>query len=55
MGPVDDIALVQQSISPLLYPMPLDYAAGSVMGISIGLSWAASFARPSEVVQATQT
>ena len=52
MGPVDDIALVQQSISPLLYPMPLDYAAGSVMGISIGLSWAASFAKPKEVEQA---
>jgi hypothetical protein len=46
MGPTDSVALVQQSISPLLFPMPIDYAAGSVMGLSIGLSWAASLAQP---------
>ena len=52
MGPTDDIALVQQTISPLLYPMPIDYAAGSVMGVSIGLSWAASLAQSKEEDQA---
>ena len=51
MGPTDGVALMQQSISPLLYPMPIDYAAGSVMGLSIGLSWAASLAQPKEADQ----
>jgi hypothetical protein len=48
IGPTDGVALVQQTISPLLYPMPIDYAAGSVMGLSIGLSWAASLAQPKD-------
>ena len=39
---VSDVALTQQTISPLLNPMPIDYAAGSIMGISIGLSWVVS-------------
>lgn len=51
MGPTDGVALVQQSISPLLFPMPIDYAAGSVMGLSIGLSWAASLAQTKEADQ----
>ena len=51
MGPTDGVALMQQSISPLLYPMPIDYAAGSVMGLSIGLSWAASLAQPKDADQ----
>ena len=51
MGPTDGVALVQQTISPLLYPMPIDYAAGSVMGLSIGLSWAASFAQSKDADQ----
>ena len=51
MGPTDDIALIQQSISPLLYPMPIDYAAGSVMGVSIGLSWFASLTQSKDADQ----
>lgn len=51
MGPTDGVALVQQSISPLLFPMPIDYAAGSIMGLSIGLSWAASLAQTKEADQ----
>lgn len=39
---VSDVAFTQQTISPLLTPMPIDYAAGSIMGISIGLSWVVS-------------
>jgi hypothetical protein len=31
--------------------MPIDYAAGSVMGLSIGLSWAASLAQPKDADQ----
>ena len=52
MGPTDGVALVQQTISSLLYPMPIDYAAGSVMGLSIGLSWAASLAQAKDTDQA---
>jgi hypothetical protein len=51
MGPTDGAALVQQTVSPLLYPMPIDYAAGSVMGLSIGLSWAASLAQTKDPEQ----
>lgn len=51
ISPTDGLALMQQSISPLLYPMPIDYAAGSVMGLSIGLSWAASLAQSKETSQ----
>ncbi|MDP7005412.1 MAG: hypothetical protein QF718_04300 [Phycisphaerales bacterium] len=40
--PVSDVAFAQQSLSQLLFPMPIEYAAGVIMGLSIGLSWAAS-------------
>jgi len=42
---VSDIAFTQNTISPLIFPMPLEYAAGSLMGIPIGLSWGASLAK----------
>jgi hypothetical protein len=42
---VSDIALAKNTISPLIFPMPLEYAAGSLMGIPIGLSWGTSLAK----------
>jgi len=42
INPLSDVAFAQQAISPLLYPMPVAYAAGIVLGVSIGLSWANS-------------
>ncbi len=36
-------ALVTQSIPALSLPMPIDYAAGSLLGVSMGLGWAKSF------------
>jgi hypothetical protein len=43
-APVTDVAIAQQQISPLLFPMPIEYAAGLLIGLSIGLGWAASLA-----------
>jgi hypothetical protein len=40
--PLDE-ALVQQTISHFLLPVPMDYAAGSLTGCAIGLGWARSF------------
>ncbi len=49
LGPVTDVAIAQQQISPLLFPMPIEYAAGLIMGLSIGLGWAVSLAeKPAE-------
>lgn len=45
VSPVSDIAIARQQISPLLFPMPLEYAAGLIIGLSIGLGWAASLAQ----------
>ncbi len=36
-------AYVTQSIPALSLPMPIDYAAGSLLGVSMGLGWAKSF------------
>jgi hypothetical protein len=44
ISPFSDVAFAQQEIAPLLYPMPMAYAAGIVMGVSVGLSWAVSLA-----------
>ncbi|MBT4584877.1 MAG: hypothetical protein HOC93_07350 [Phycisphaerae bacterium] len=41
---ISDTAFTQNTLSPLLFPLPIEYAAGSIMGISIGLSWGASLA-----------
>jgi len=53
IGPVSDIGLTQQALSPLLLPMPMEYAGGVVMGVAIGLGWAASLAETPEVVTVT--
>ena len=42
---ISDIAFTQNKISPLIFPMPLEYAGGSLMGIAIGLSWGTSLAK----------
>ncbi len=47
INPLSDVAFAQQAVSPLLYPMPIAYSAGIVLGVSIGLSWAASMAEES--------
>ncbi len=36
-------AFVQHAIPIMSYPMPIDYAAGSLMGVAFGLGWAKSF------------
>jgi hypothetical protein len=33
------------SLSRLAYPMPIDYAAGALVGVSIGIAWARSFSQ----------
>lgn len=38
-----DAAYVGQSLPRLAYAMPLDYVAGSLMGVAMGLGWARSF------------
>ncbi len=40
-GPAE--AFVTQSLPALCLPMPIDFAAGSLMGVAIGLGWAKSF------------
>jgi len=40
--PVSDVAFAQQQVSPLLFPMPIEYAAGLLLGVSLGLSWVLS-------------
>ena len=42
---ISDIAFTQNKISPLIFPMPLEYAGGSLMGVAIGLSWGVSLAK----------
>jgi hypothetical protein len=42
---ITDIGFTQNTISTLIFPMPIDYAAGSIMGVSVGLSWGASLAQ----------
>lgn len=37
-----DAAMISRSLPNLSIPMPLDYAAGSLTGIAIGLGWARS-------------
>jgi len=41
LGGTDATAFAQQKMSWLLYPMPLDYAAGIIIGLSIGFGWTA--------------
>ncbi len=46
-NPLDD-ALVRGSISVWCLPMPIDYAAGSLMGVAMGAGWAQSFLHEDE-------
>ncbi len=48
-GRLDD-AFVQGSMSRLSLPMPIDYAAGSLLGVSVGVGWARSFLHEEEQV-----
>jgi hypothetical protein len=41
-GPLDT-AFIQRTLIPLALPMPIDYAAGSLLGVAVGLGWARSF------------
>jgi len=43
-----DIAFARGQLSHFSLPMPLDYAAGSLMGVSMGLGWAKSFLQHDE-------
>lgn len=42
LSPLTDTVFMQQSLSGLLYPMPLEYAGGIVIGVAIGLNWGVS-------------
>ncbi len=48
-GALDD-AFVKGCMSPLNLPMPIDYAAGSLLGVSVGVGWARSFLHEEEPV-----
>jgi hypothetical protein len=37
------VAYVQNALSPLSIAMPIDYAAGSLAGVAVGLGWARTF------------
>ena len=39
IGETDIAAFTQQEFSALLYPMPIEYAAGLLIGLAIGLGW----------------
>lgn len=52
IGESSPIAFAQSEISPLLYPMPVEYAAGLLLGLSIGLGWSASDEKESEQKEA---
>ncbi len=47
-APVTDVAIAQQQISPLLFPMPIEYAAGVIIGVVVGLSLGVSEDNESE-------
>ena len=49
--PLDE-AYINGSLNALARPMPLDYLAGSLLGVSFGLGWAKSFLHHEEVVAA---
>lgn len=39
VGETDIASFTQQKFSPLLYPMPIEYAGGLLVGLAIGLGW----------------
>ncbi len=38
-----DMAFVKSTLSCLAYPMPVDYAAGTLAGTAVGIGWSRSF------------
>jgi hypothetical protein len=46
-------AFVAQTIPKICLPMPIDYAAGSLMGVAMGLGWAKSFLHQEEAAPET--
>ncbi len=50
-SPLDE-ALVRGSIWACCLPMPIDYAAGSLMGVAVGVGWARSFLHEDESSEA---
>jgi hypothetical protein len=46
-------AFVAQTIPNICLPMPIDYAAGSLMGVAMGLGWAKSFLHQEELAPET--
>lgn len=47
-----DVAYITSGLPTIARPTPLDYAAGSIMGVAIGLGWARSFLHHEEPVSA---
>lgn len=45
-----DVAYVMDKLPLLSRPMPIDYAAGSLMGVAMGVGWARSFLHHEEIV-----
>ena len=41
-----DIAFVNGTLSPICVPMPMDIAAGSLLGVAIGLGWSKGLVKP---------
>ena len=41
-----DIAFVNATLSPIRVPMPMDIAAGSLIGVAIGLGWSKGLVKP---------
>ena len=41
-------AYLHRSLSPLNYPMPLEYLTGTLMGVALGIGWARSFLHSQE-------
>jgi hypothetical protein len=52
--PLDE-AYISGALSALARPMPLDYLAGSLLGVSFGLGWAKSFLHHEQAHAATQS
>jgi len=48
-------AFAQEKMSSLLFPMPMEYAGGIILGLAIGLGWTASYEPPKPPKQITRT
>lgn len=45
-----DAVYVGRELSRLAFPMPIDYAAGSLVGVALGIGWSRSFLKTEAVV-----